>query len=538
MTTVFVEAQANGPPRNNPGSGTNGRTPGTYANTSQATAVLNRMGLPNDVRRRYDTRDKPLTPSRVLPFTNGDYFYHNQAIGTGKFLSIVITGHVLFHDYQSKSFQKAVPKCLTDDMAHLRMYYAELYVKCLDHGIYIPHYFLLRHAPITRTSGSGFEFGTGKDLPPQLEIRLSSWSHDVLYALRHAFSDTSRFHKIAYMENDGYQALQVIFSENHPNIAQIPDLLVDTTPRQRQNESMHQFWMRFIDHKKIKSWIEDCRYDMLDQRTVKTFIAKCYYSNFLLRETAEEMKIKTIFETQFLGSRLPVTLQNIIDTANSRETFARPLRPDEFSTNGSIFGDSGTRRSSSDRNGSFPDRRFASSQNRNPRGGYTSGRGGRGYNGGRYNSGRNTSNYNDRNSGSTNTDYPIRQQLLEYGDMNPSSDDHIIDDDMIDDDDPEDSSEPVMIHAVYRNAGNAQRFQKSCILCSSTEHLIHKCPALNERDATQLLRLQLQSAQLLDKVQKQARTKKIPIQETKLQLLPDDSAPESPTSSDFQEGSS
>jgi hypothetical protein len=113
MTTVFVQAQANGPPRSNQGSGTNGRPPGTYANTFQAMAVLNCMGLPNDVHRRYDTRDKPLTPSRVLPFTNGDCFYHNQAIGTGKFLSIVITGHVLFHDYQSKSFQKAAPKCLT-----------------------------------------------------------------------------------------------------------------------------------------------------------------------------------------------------------------------------------------------------------------------------------------------------------------------------------------------------------------------------------------------------------------------------------------
>jgi hypothetical protein len=110
------------------------------------------------------------------------------------------------------------------------------------------------NAPIMRASSSGFEFGMGKDLPSQLEIRLSSWSHDVLYALRHAFSDSSRFHKIAHMETNGYQALQVIFSENHPNITQIPDLLVDTTPKQRQNESMHQFWMRFIDHYKIKSW--------------------------------------------------------------------------------------------------------------------------------------------------------------------------------------------------------------------------------------------------------------------------------------------
>jgi hypothetical protein len=76
--------------------------------------------------------------------------------------------------------------------------------------------------------------------------------------------------------------------------------------------------------------------------------------------------------------------------------------------------------------------------------------------------------------------------------------------------------------------------KKLCMLCNSSDHLIHKCPALNERDATQLLRLNLQSAQLLDQIQKQAKDQKLPIQETKVEHHnDDDEIPESPPFSDF-----
>ena len=292
---------------------------------------------------------------------------------------------------------------------------------------------------------------------------------------------------------------------------------------------MHQFWMRFIDHYKIKSWIEDCRYEIVDTRTVKLFIAKCYYDTFLLRETAEDMKITSIFETQYLGSRLPVTLQNIIDTADSRETFARPLRPDESSSNRS----SSSNRTSRVNNGAYNGGRNSNAGGR----GYNPA--GRGYNGGRhnssYNGGRTNSTYNGRNNYGSNstTSYPVRQ-LLEYGDVDPEPEEAITDYDDTTDEPPE-----LLIQAVYRSAGTAQRFQKSCMLCNSSDHLIHKCPALNERDATQLLRLNLQSAQLLDRIQKQAKDQKLPIQETKVEHhMDDDEIPESPPFSDFQQGSS
>jgi hypothetical protein len=148
VTTEFAQAQATANQRTSTDAST--RSPGTYANTSQATAVLNRIGLPADVRRRYDNRDKPMTPSRFFPFQTGDYFFHNPAVGTGKYLSIVITGHILFHEYNSKTFQKTTPKCLADDMAHLRMFYQELYALITVSTFHITFCFAMHPSCVTQ----------------------------------------------------------------------------------------------------------------------------------------------------------------------------------------------------------------------------------------------------------------------------------------------------------------------------------------------------------------------------------------------------
>jgi hypothetical protein len=129
-----------------------------------------------------------------------------------------------------------------------------------------------------RHSLTGFEFGSGKDLPQQLEIRVPSWSGDLLHALRKAFPDKSRFHQIAHMERDGYSALHMIFGKNHPNLDPIPLSLTDTPPVRRKDQNIYQFWTQYGDYLHLKSWVKNVKKDLDNEDQVDLFITKCKLS--------------------------------------------------------------------------------------------------------------------------------------------------------------------------------------------------------------------------------------------------------------------
>jgi hypothetical protein len=268
-----------------------------------------------------------LTKDKVQPFSTGDYFYHDPQRGTGSNLTIVVTGHILYHDYVSKEFRRSLPTCIGSSYEYLRSYYNELYEVCMNKGIYIPNYFLLRYQPMMRHSFTGFEFGSGKDLPQQLEIRVPSWSGDLLHALRKAFPDKSRFHQIAHMERDGYSALHMIFGENHPNLDPIPLSLTDTPPVQRKDQNIYQFWTQYRDYLHLKSWVENVEKDLDNEDQVDLFLTKCNNSAYLRREsTADRRFDPTAFKTRYTGTRLPTTIKHFLDTARYRDGSIQPER--------------------------------------------------------------------------------------------------------------------------------------------------------------------------------------------------------------------
>ena len=299
----------------------------SYVNSTQSNAIFWRPSLPPDVIHRYDNRGKPLTKTKVQPFSNGDYYYHDPHRGTGSNLTIVITGHILYHDYVPKEFRRSLPTCIGTSYEYLRSYYNELYEVCMNKGIYIPHYFLLRYQPMMRHSMTGFEFGSGKDLPQQLEIRVPSWSGDLLHALRKAFPDKSRFHQIAHMERDGYSALHMIFGENHPNLDPIPLSLTDTPPVQRKDQSIYHFWTQYRDHLHLKSWVENVEKNLDTEAQVDLFLTKCNNSAYLRREsTSDRRSDPTAFQTRYTGTRLPTTIKHFLDSARYRDGSIQPER--------------------------------------------------------------------------------------------------------------------------------------------------------------------------------------------------------------------
>jgi hypothetical protein len=462
-----------------------GPPPDLYVNSNQSNAIFYRPALPIDVLARYDTRTRPLTKDKVTPFSTGDYFHHDPTRGTGNNLTIVTTGHILYHDYSSKEFRKSTPTCTGTSTEYLRSYYAELYEVCMNKGIYVPHYFLLRYQPMTRQSLIGFEFGSGKDLPLQLEIRVPSWSGDILYALRKAFPDRSRFHQIAHMERDGYSALNMIFGENHPNLDPIPLSLTDTPPLQTERQNIYQFWMKYQDYLQLKSWVENNEKDLNTQEQVALFITKCQHSAYLRREiTADHRNDPNAFITRYTGTRLPTTIQQLLDTAKFRDGSLQPLRLHDNITS--------TAPQPRERDREAPAARSGPTHGRNRSG----------------------------------PSYRIRQLIQADTTDEPLGYES------------DDSVELKYVHAVFRQAKNLQKRTPYCILCHKKDHYFNACPTIDPKDTKLHLKLQLQINDLLNNIQKKGADNVIPVNE--MQLIDTDTPedhPQSDLSPDFRGGS-
>jgi hypothetical protein len=454
-----------------------------YVNTTQSNAIFHRQSLPPDVLHRYSTRDKPLTKSKIQPFSSGDYFHHDPQRGTGNNLTIVTTGHILYHDYVSKEFRRSLPSCVDTHPEYLRSYYAELYEVCLNKGIYIPHYFLLRHPPMTRQSSTGIEFGTGKDLPQQLEIRVPSWSGDILYALRKAFNDKSRFHRLAHMERDGYSALNMIFAENHPNLDPIPLSLTDTPPLQTDRQNIHQFWTKYQDYLHLKSWVENIEKDLSTREQVDLFITKCRHSAYLRREiVADQRNDPRAFLTRYTGTRLPTTVQQLLDTAKFRDGSLQQIRFQD-TTSDTL--------DPQDRNRDYPP----------------------------------ISHHADVGKQRSGPTYRIRQIGQDDTAHAPS------------DSESDDDVETIFIKAVQKQARTVQPRTSYCLLCNKKDHFFNACPTMDLRDMKLHLKLQLQINEHLAKIKKKGLDNIIPVKE--MQLLDSDTAEaHHPPPQDFRTGSS
>ena len=294
-------------------------TPSVSVNTTIPTLNQSKFDtsmLPRPVHDRYLAYQNP---AEFTPLTQLTDYTHNplpskfyadvSAIGDHV---ILLNGSVLHHTYDSKNFHRHAPQCPSASPSSIRHWYSEFQRHALACGLYLPPYEL-----IDRTKGhDGFHYGV--DIPTRLRVNHPKWSRDIITVLRTKgmFPDDSLMKSIALHTTNGYQAIITILSDTHPNFVDEPYLLCNIYPKQREHETIHDFYLRWIDTVQLRKIFFDDNTNITSIHHIADFIYHLRHSKWIFSVSHRDRRDPTKNHL-FMPGQLPITIQTYLRQPNS-----------------------------------------------------------------------------------------------------------------------------------------------------------------------------------------------------------------------------
>jgi hypothetical protein len=175
----------------------------------------------------------------------------------------------------------------------LKAFHRAIASHCRDCGIYFPDYYDMRVDGGTM----GFRIGDtdNDDLPERFRFNVEAWDAE-LYKL---FSSPNIFAKplqdqvreiLTQTYGHGYDFMRSLVKRTHPNYQVQASLLIVEFPKQKENENLSRYFLRFQGYLEQKAWIMDQVSDISAPSTLDIFINNARYPEYLNRHTIDDRR--------------------------------------------------------------------------------------------------------------------------------------------------------------------------------------------------------------------------------------------------------